>query len=209
MRLAEAFVAEPRIGHRGMIFAADAAHEPGDEPAFHQVVDHREFLGDDQRVIDDRQRPADHADGGLFQAPRQRAGQHVGRRHHAVGGLVMFVDADPVEAELVGEFQFVQIAVVKLRALFRIVIGVGQGDPGRLVMLQKIGVDILVRHQVKEMEFHQAAPFWAAVFAAVLWAVNAVTAAIKSSSFSCCGRCPQSGTMVSVDPGISFCIASP
>ena len=43
-----------------------------------------------------------------------QAGRHdVRRGHQAIGVLVVLVDADAVEAELVGEFEFVQIAVVE------------------------------------------------------------------------------------------------
>ena len=50
---------------------------------------------------------------------RERAGHDAGDRHQAVGVLMMLVDAHAVEAELVGIFEFVEIAVVELVALLR------------------------------------------------------------------------------------------
>ena len=77
-----------------MIFGADAAHEARDQPPAGDVVEHREFFRDDQRIVEQRQRAAEHRDLGLLGAARERAGHHAGRRHQAVGGLVMLVDAE-------------------------------------------------------------------------------------------------------------------
>ena len=129
---AEAFVRERRVHVPGMIFGADPAHEPRDEAAARNVVEDREFFGDHERVVHQRQRAAEHGDRSL-RAPRERARDHARRRHQAVGVLVMFVNAEAVEAELVGIFEFVEIAVVERVAFDRIVVAVGQRHPRRVV----------------------------------------------------------------------------
>ena len=69
------------------------------------------FFGDAERVVEERQRAAEDGDLGPLDAARERARQHARRRHQAIGGLVMLVEADAVEAELVGVFELVEIAV--------------------------------------------------------------------------------------------------
>jgi len=75
------------------------------------LIEHGELLGN--------------AAGGLYSAGmpitaiRQRlvrwegAGDDIGRRHQAVGGLVMFVDTDAVKAEFVGVGQGIDVALVE------------------------------------------------------------------------------------------------
>ena len=45
-----------------MIFGADAAHEAGDDAAVRDVVEHRVFFRDIQRIVDQRQRAAEDRD---------------------------------------------------------------------------------------------------------------------------------------------------
>ena len=62
VRLVEAVVGFRRVRARGMIFGADAAHETGDQPAAGDVVEHGEFFGDHERIVQQRQRAAEHGD---------------------------------------------------------------------------------------------------------------------------------------------------
>src|SRR6202043_107881 len=71
------------------VFRADAAHEPSDDPPLRQIVEHRELFRDVDRVIYQRQGAAKDCDLDLLGALDQRAGDQIGRRHQAVGGLVM------------------------------------------------------------------------------------------------------------------------
>ncbi len=119
MRLGEALLRQARIDAHGVILGADAAHEARDEAAAREVVEHRVFFGDHQRIVHQRQRAAEDRDLGALDAARQRAGEQAGRRHHAVGGLVVLVEADAVEAELVGKLHLVEILVIELGALLR------------------------------------------------------------------------------------------
>ena len=148
VRLGEALLRIGRIDAGGMIFGADAAHEAGDDAAAGEVVEHRVFFGDVQRIVHQRQRAAEDGDLGVLDAARQRAGEHARHRHHAVGGLMVLVEADAVEAELVGEFHLVEIVVIELGAFLRIVMVVGERHPGRAVLGD--GVEIGVRHTASD-----------------------------------------------------------
>ena len=70
---------------------------------------------------------------------------------------MVLVEADAVEAELVGELHLVEIFVIEVGALFRIVVAVGIGDPGGAVLLDGVEVGVPIRHQMKIEEFHAAA----------------------------------------------------
>ena len=117
MRLGEPLLRIHRVDAHGVIFGADAAHEARDEAAARQVVEHGVFFRDHQRIVEQRQRAAEDRELGALDRARQRAGQHARDRHHAVGGLVVLVEADAVEAELVGELHLVEILVIELGAL--------------------------------------------------------------------------------------------
>ena len=135
VRLLEALVRERRVDAGRVIFGADAAHEAGDDAALRQIVEHREFFGDVDRIVDQRQRAAEDRDLDPLGALDERARDQVRRRHHAVGGLMVLVDADGVEAELFGVGELIEIGLVFLRALLRIVEAVRQHHPGRAMLL--------------------------------------------------------------------------
>ena len=88
----------------------------------------------------------------------QGAGDQVRRRHQAVGGLVMLVDADRIEAELLGIDERVDVAGVFLGALDRVVKVVRQHHPGRAVLCRLLEVERPVRHQMEGDELHGATP---------------------------------------------------
>ena len=96
-------------------------------------VEHGELLGHAQRRIVQRQGVADDGDLAPLGPLRQRPGDDVGRRHQAVGVLMMLVDADAVEAQLVGVGEGVDVFAVEFVPLDRIVERVGQPDPGGVV----------------------------------------------------------------------------
>ena len=137
-----------------MILGADAAHEAGNDAAAGEVVEHREFFGDGQRIVHQRQRAAENRDVGMLDAAGQRAGQHAGYRHHAVSGLMVFVEADAVEAELIGELHLVEIVVIEFGAFFRIVVLVRERHPGGAVLGDGVEIDGAIRHQVEVEELH-------------------------------------------------------
>src|SRR5690242_4420738 len=67
----------------------------------------------------------------------------------------MLVDADAVEADILGVDQLVEVAVVQLTAQLRVVETVRAGDPGRPVVVVR---ECRVRHQVEAEEPHRLAP---------------------------------------------------
>ena len=186
MRLVEALVREIGIGARRVVFRADAAHEAGDDAALRQIVEHRELFRDVDRVVHQRQGAAEDRDLDRLGALDQRAGDQVGRRHQAVGGLVMLVDADRIEAELLGIDERVDVARVFLGALDRVVEAVRQHHPGRAVLRRLREIERPVRHQMEGDELHDATP-----------SRNSRTWRATRAACSTCGRCPHSSTMTS------------
>jgi hypothetical protein len=68
---------------------------------------------------------------------------------------MMFVDADAVETELIGQFQLVEIAIIKWMAKLGIVQGVRTGHPGAVVRLRKILRQVRPGHQMKAENLHR------------------------------------------------------
>ena len=68
---------------------------------------------------------------------------------------MVLVDADAVEAELVGFLELVQVLVVDLMAAHGVVqLSRGQVDPDAVVALPEVVGQVWVRHQVEEVKFH-------------------------------------------------------
>ncbi len=67
---------------------------------------------------------------------------------------MVFVQAHAVEAQPVGQFHLVEIIVIKLGAELRIIMGIGQRDPGRSVALDGIEIDVPVRHKMEVEKLH-------------------------------------------------------
>ena len=105
----------------------------------------------------------------------------------------MLVETDAVEAEPIRELHLIEIFMIELGALFRIIVAVGKGDPGRAVCLDGGKIDVPIGHEVKIEEFH----------AAILIASRKpLSAAAKASGCSIWGRCPQPGMIVTLAPGM-------
>ena len=149
MCFVEFFMRKSRIHTEGMIFSADTSNESGDQSPAGDVIDHGVLFGHRERIGAQRQRTAQNRDLGLGGAARQRRGGHYRRRHDAVSGLVMFVDAKTVKTEFFAVLQLIQITVVEQMAFFGIVEAVGQGHPGRLVILGCLHIEVGIGHQMK------------------------------------------------------------
>ena len=186
VRLVEALVREIGVGAGGVVFRADAAHEAGDDPAFRQIVEHREFFSDVDRVVHQRQGTAEDRDLYPLGALDQRAGDQVRRRHQPIRGLMMLVDADRIEAELLGIDQRIDVAGVFLGALDRVVEAVRQYHPRRAVLRRLFEIERPVRHQMEGDELHGATP------PRKSWTCRATVAACST-----CGRCPHPCTITS------------
>jgi hypothetical protein len=68
---------------------------------------------------------------------------------------MMLVDADPVEAQAIGEFKLVKIIVVDLMAEPGIIEGAGNIHPDAVISAGKVGRKIRIRHQVERGKFHR------------------------------------------------------
>src|SRR6516162_1913529 len=180
VRLVEALMRKIGVDTGGMVFRADAAHEAGDDPALRQDVEHRELFGYVNRVVHQRQRTAKDRDLDRLGALDQRAGDQVRRRHQAVCGLVMLVDADRIEAEFLGIDERIDVARIFLRTLDRVVELVRQYHPGRTVLCRLSEVERPVRHEMESDELHGATP-----------SRKSRTWPATSGACSTCGRCPQ------------------
>ena len=139
--------------HRG------ADRKAGDQAPAAEHVEHRKFLSHPNRRIVQRDRIAQHDQVGARGAPRQRRRHDVGRRHHAVAVLMMFVDAQSVEAHLIGELQRVEILVVKLMADLGVVEAARNIHPDAAMLLFEIVRQIPIGHQMEPREFHKALPW--------------------------------------------------
>ncbi len=67
---------------------------------------------------------------------------------------MVLVDADAVEAELVGQHQLVEVAVVKLVAVRWVVERVRQPGPSSFVFVPEIGRQPIPGHQVEGKAVH-------------------------------------------------------
>src|ERR1700730_15599859 len=103
----------------------------------------------------------------------------------------MLVDGNAVEAELGGEFEFVEIPVVQFVALLRIEVAVRQHHPGGAVLIGIAHVQIRVGHEMENEDFHRAA-----------LRMNCDTSLAKDCGCSICGMCAQSGSVAMVAPAI-------
>ena len=161
------------VGRQHLI--GHAAHEAGFEAAVREHVDHRHFLGDAHRLaaVGDRiaedQKPRLLAQARQRREHQRRCGIDAGRR------LMMLVEHD-LDALLLGDQPFVDIAVVKRRALLRIVDAIGQrhADRGIAVGRRQIGIGGLAEMPGSHLTLPK----------------NFSTAAVKAAGCSSCGTWP-------------------
>ena len=80
--------------------------------------------------------------------------RQVGAGHRAVGVLVVLIDTNAVEAELVGQHQLVEIAVVELMPMLGVVERIGEPGPSRFVLRAEIGREAVPGHEVEGEAVH-------------------------------------------------------
>ena len=117
-RLPVALVHPHRVAVRRQDLVRHAAHEAGLEAAVRQHVDHRHLLGDAHRLAAVGDRIAEDQEPRLLGQPRQRRQHQRRRRIDAGRGLMMLVEHD-LDAFVLGDQPFVDVAVVERRALRR------------------------------------------------------------------------------------------
>ncbi len=96
-----------------MVLGADAAHETGDEATSDRLSSKAYSSATMSGLLSSgsaRPRMA------ILARFTQRAGEHARDRHHAVGRLMMLVEAHAIDAEPVGKLHLVEIVAIELRA---------------------------------------------------------------------------------------------
>ena len=128
VRLPEAVDQIGRVGVGRRDLERHALDKPHIEPAARDDVDDRIFLGDADRVVAVADRHAERQQPHLLGLARQD--RHRDRAHRIGAGRrrVVLVGHD-VDAELVAQRPFVEIAVVEVGADFRVEQAVGNDDP--------------------------------------------------------------------------------
>ena len=129
----KAFPVVQRVGVGSQAFHAGAAHEPGHQPPAGNHINLRQFLGQPDRVVKDGQRVAQQHDFGLAGGAGQDGRFQVHSGAQAGGGVVVLVEHQPVKAHLLRVLVLVQVHIVEDMPLLRVKVGVGEGEPHRLV----------------------------------------------------------------------------
>ena len=147
-------LAEPGSGRRRVDRVRPVLHpraeRDGDlQPSARHDVEHRVLLREAVRVAEVGRRP-EHADLGL-RLGDERGGREVGRRVHAVRGVVVLVEDERVVAEPVGQEHLGQVPLVQLAPDLGVVVAVGELDPQRRVLLVILR-QRRVREEVEEVE---------------------------------------------------------
>ena len=133
-----------RVEAEGQILPGDAAQHPDHQPARHQIVEHRELLGDLHRVALRHDR-AEHRDLDLLRVRRQMRGRDDRAGCEALRRVVMLGDAEPVETERLDVLQPLDHAAIGLRPGFAVV-GIGRHRPfGRQLPRRKVARGLEIR----------------------------------------------------------------
>ena len=142
------------------VFARHAAGEARKDAPLRHAVNHRDFLGDPQRIVQ-RQQVAEHQEFELLHLPAGRRRHHVGRHLQAVRRGVVLVEADAVVAERVHFRPDVQMCGVAPRRDFRIEIFARQRIGDETVLFEFIEM-LPVGEQVHQIDFHGTSGAWPA-----------------------------------------------
>ena len=139
-----------------LVFARDAAGETGDQPAFRQAVEHRQFLGEAQRLMHRQQVAVDQQLQALG-ALRRRGGHQIGAVHQPVRRAVVLVEADPVIAKAVERLPGVEMLLIGALGRRGIEMALGErvGELG-LAALQMVEIGV-VGQEIEDKDFHSAA----------------------------------------------------
>ena len=69
-------------------------------------------------------------DLSIFDVAGQQRSHHIGGRDIAICRLMVFIDANAIKSQAVGKLQLVKKLMIILPPFFRIIVGIGQGNPG-------------------------------------------------------------------------------
>ena len=144
-----------RIDRVGPVLHAGAKRKSDFETALRHHVEHGVFFSQTVWIFQIGRCPP-HADLCLLHLGDDRRCDQIRRRHHAVGGVVMFVDHDGVKADPLGEDKFSEITLVELRPLFWVVVFVWKVHPDRMIVFVVLR-QMRIRHEMHEIEAHAVA----------------------------------------------------
>src|SRR6266705_3168704 len=154
MRLVKALTRVGRVDVIRKILHARADHHARNDPPLRDHIEHGQLFSDPLGMVVEWQDIAQNSEFGLGRTACQAGCHDVRGWHVAVGVLVVLIDANALEAELIGEFEFIQVAVVERMAELRIVEGVRTRHPGTVIALGKILREVGPGHQMKAEEAH-------------------------------------------------------
>ena len=152
-------VARPHLSRRCPVIA-DGVRRGTDgksshQPAAAEAIDHGKLFCDaDRRIVQGKRVAKDH-DRRIGVAAREDGGDQIGRVAETVAVLVMLVDAEAVEAKIVGQLEFLDIPAQVLCHLLRVAqLVVWRRHPDAFVSLGKVVRQISIALHVKEDRFH-------------------------------------------------------
>jgi hypothetical protein len=135
--------------HRG------ADGEAGNEAALAEHVDHRHLLGDTDRRVVERDRVAEHHDRGPLGAVGEHRGDEVRRGHQAVAVVVVLVDADGVEAALLGVHELLEVGGIRRGHDVAVEQAGIDVDPHAAVLLVEVVGECRIGHEVEPHQLHR------------------------------------------------------
>ena len=139
MRLLEALAVVGRIDAGGERLLATAAHDAGNQAALRDHVDHRQLLGEPDRVLGQGQRIAEQDDLRLFGHRGEDRGKDVAFRLHAERRVVVLVEHEAFDALLLGVDVMLEIFVIEPAAGDRIEMLVREHQRGMADLKPDIG----------------------------------------------------------------------
>ena len=132
------------------VFRRNAAHEPRDQPAVTEAVDHRVFFGDAHGVVAQRQNITEHADFYFLGLLAERRRDQIRRRHRAVGAVVVLVENDAVETQLFAIRHLFQMLGIVRRAFERI------EETARHRRARRFFGHVGIGEKIEVIEFHES-----------------------------------------------------
>jgi hypothetical protein len=105
-----------------------AAHEARHQPTPGKHVDLGQFLGQSHRIVEDRQWVAQQHEFGALRGPGQDGGLEGHGRPQAGGGVMMFVQHQPIKPHRFSVLVFIQILVIQICSEACVEVTVGKGQ---------------------------------------------------------------------------------
>ena len=153
MGLVETLAVVGRVGVEADLLLPGASHDPRDQPALGDHVDHGDLLGELEWAVVGGEGVAQLDDLGPFGDGRQNAGPHRDARLHAVRRVVVLVDHDAVEADLLRQSvlgQPLPIEAAPFDGVEELVREQHRGEPGGQPFVLGVGAHRLLGEVTEE-----------------------------------------------------------